>query len=262
MVSPWAFPASESRLQFQNGGRHRGDSAGWSSRVLLSEHQLFSLLNLDSTRGWEGQWTALGEDGRGKWGRRKGVSLWMGEGASSALRETLAPPCPGLLWACAPGVSAATVLAGPGRSAYRGREKWFLRGSKAPGLCGSPYDSLLGSPSVFFADSRWPFSLGAGGVNPTLALAPLALVVDVFLASSLGVFRCLGLRDHEAAKHWAQSRRSFFLSRFQGPFKMLPCLIKMVSAFRFSHSPRCSPRPSPPAPLCLPALPSLCFTCS
>lgn len=62
MVSPWALPASEARLQFQNGGRHRGASAGWSSRVVLSEYQLVSLLNLDSTRGWEGQWTALGED--------------------------------------------------------------------------------------------------------------------------------------------------------------------------------------------------------
>lgn len=122
MVSPGVLSAPAVLLQFQNGGRHCRASDGWSSRLLLRERQLFSLLNLDSTRGWEGQCTALGEDRRGKWKRQEGVSLWMGEGASWALREGLAPTPSQSPLEWAPGVSVATVPVVLGRNAQRGKE--------------------------------------------------------------------------------------------------------------------------------------------
>lgn len=96
----------------------------------------------------------------------------MGEEASSALGESLAPTPSQSPLGCASGVSVATVLVVLGRSAQRGEEKRFLLGPKARGPL---WPSVRFPPMLFppLCCPHQPFqALGAGGVNPTPALVP------------------------------------------------------------------------------------------
>lgn len=108
----------------------------------------------------------------------------MGEGASSALWESLAPTPSQSPLGCAPGVSVPTVLVVLGRSAQRGEEKRFLLGAKARAVfCGRPYDFLPCS-SLPFAVSLSPSRLSAleGLIRRQLSFLSLGCCVFSFLA--------------------------------------------------------------------------------
>ena len=84
--------------------------------------------------GWEGQWTALGQDWWGKWGRKKAVRLWMGEGASRPSGRARLRLRPGLCaGTCPPGLRLRPSGSSPAEILSLERQ-WLLRGSKAPDL--------------------------------------------------------------------------------------------------------------------------------
>lgn len=190
MVSPWVFPASAVRLQFQNGGRHGGVSAGGSSRMLLSERQLFSLLNLNSTRGWAGQWTALGEAWRGKWGGRKECAFGWGRERPRPSGSLAPTPTRSPLGTCSRGVGCHWP--GPSWRKCPARERsGFSMGLRLPVFGGSRDGSLPCSPSLLAAVSLLPFGLGAGGGNPTPALLRSLLARGLPIVSGWELMRLL-----------------------------------------------------------------------
>lgn len=172
-------------------------SAARPLRLLLSGRQLSSLSNLDSARGWEGQWTALGGGRTRQVRARKGVSLGMGEGASWAAGSLLPPSLRrfglrGFRMRLSGSILAQVLSEGRRSDVSEGLWRPAVRFPASPP---SPSPSPL---------RLLPCAVQLAGLEAFIRrpLWLLSLVAAVFSASPSAFPRRLGVREQEAAKHW------------------------------------------------------------